>query len=240
MKYGLSFVLFALMIAGCKKDNNNDPIVTPGKDAFKDSRDNRVYKYVKIGIQTWMAENLAWLPAVNAPSDGSGTEPCYYVYGYVQSSVNGAKATTNYATYGVLYNWVAATTACPNGWHLPSDAEWTTLTDYLTNNGYGFGGIESAIGKSLAATSGWLTCASEGAVGNDQVSNNTSGFAALPGGYRTDAGEFNIFRVSASFWSSSRIGASYAWYRNLFYDYPFVHRFESSRSYGLSVRCLEN
>ncbi|MDD4178128.1 MAG: FISUMP domain-containing protein, partial [Bacteroidales bacterium] len=78
-----------------------------------------------------MKENLAYLPNVSQPDDGSQTSPFYYVYGYEGFSVPEAKTTPNYQTYGVLYNWPAALTACPQGWHLPSDNEWTILTDYL-------------------------------------------------------------------------------------------------------------
>jgi uncharacterized protein (TIGR02145 family) len=112
---------------------------------IKDARDNQTYRIVTIGSQTWMAENLKYLPSVVRPRTGSKTTPHYYVYGYDGTNVTDAKATANYNTYGVLYNWPAAMNGtassttnpsgvqgvCPDGWHLPSDAEWTELTDYL-------------------------------------------------------------------------------------------------------------
>ena len=121
---------------------------------FIDSRDGNEYNWVQIGDQIWMAENLKYLPSVVGSGTGSETTPYYYVYGYNGTNVADAKATDNYATYGVLYNWTAAmdgeassTTnpsgiqgVCPAGWHLPSDAEWTELTDYL-------GGTSVAGGK---------------------------------------------------------------------------------------------
>src|SRR4030042_875983 len=93
---------------------------------------------------------LAYLPAVSPPASESMTDPYYYVYDYNGNSVTAAKATGNYMTYGVLYNWSAAMNGaassianpsgvqgvCPTGWHLPSDAEWTQLTDYLAANGH--------------------------------------------------------------------------------------------------------
>src|SRR5574344_1981957 len=111
---------------------------------IKDARDNQTYRIVTIGSQTWMAENLKYLPSVVGPRTGSKTTPHYYVYGYNGTNVTDAKATANYNTYGVLYNWPAAMNGaassttnpsgvqgeCPDGWHLPSDAEWTELTDY--------------------------------------------------------------------------------------------------------------
>jgi uncharacterized protein (TIGR02145 family) len=110
----------------------NLPVPVTG--SFTDSRDGKTYKTVKIGDQWWMAENLAWLPAVNPVNDNSSTEKYYYVSGYNGTDVSAAKATQNYTTYGVLYNWPAAMNgaagsdanpssvqgACPAGWHIPS------------------------------------------------------------------------------------------------------------------------
>ena len=86
--------------------------------------DGKTYKTVKIGNQWWMAENLAYLPSVGPYDIQSVINPMYYVYDYLGTNVNEAKATENYRTYGVLYNWPAAKSACPIGWHLPSDEEW--------------------------------------------------------------------------------------------------------------------
>ncbi len=94
-------------------------------------QDNRNYKVVKIGDQWWMAENLAWLPSVSPPSDGSDTSPSYYVYGFEGIDVAAAKLTANYNTFGVLYNWPSTLTSCPSDWHLPSDAEWQQLEMFL-------------------------------------------------------------------------------------------------------------
>ena len=81
----------------------------------------KTYRTITVGTQTWLAENLAWLPAVNNPSDTSIQYGKYYVYGYSNKhpSVDSAKAATNYTRYGALYNWAAAQTACPVGWSLP-------------------------------------------------------------------------------------------------------------------------
>jgi len=208
--------------------------------AFEDSRDNQIYKYVTIGEQVWMAENLAYLPSVVGPATGSETEPYYYVYDYEGTSVNDAKATTHYFTYGVLYNWPAAMDGdvssssnpsgvqgiCPSGWHLPSDAEWTTLTDYL-------GGIDVAGDKMKEEGTSHWTSPNTGAT-------NESGFSALPGGYRNPGGTFNYFGSYGFWWSSTQSSAYNTWYRYLYYSYSGVNRYNNNKSFGYSVRCIRD
>lgn len=205
-----------LLIVGCGKDP-----IDPTDVTFKDTRDQHVYKYVKIGTQAWMAENLAYLPAVSPSSEGSDTLPFYYVYDYEGSSVAAAKVAAKYDTYGVLYNWEAAKIVCPSGWHLPTDAEWTTLEDNL-------GALP---GKKMKSTTEWD--------GNGN-GDNSSGFNALPGGYRRYGGGFSYFRNGTSFWSASEDAASTAWERDLGYDNDVVGRHYNYRSTGCSVRCLQN
>lgn len=208
--------------------------------AFTDTRDNRLYSAVLIGKQCWMTENLAYLPLVSPPAEGSGTNPYYYVYGYDGSNVNDAQAAGNYGTYGALYNWLAANTACPSGWHLPTTVEWETLTNYLTKKGLGYEGSGGDIGKSMASTSGWDLSTVAGQVGNDQATNNASGFSALPGGIRGDNGGFFNLGGYTSFWSSTLEGTG-ASFRTLSYDQDGMGWYGSvSLSGGFSVRCLKN
>lgn len=130
-----------------------EPTPVPGKDEMIDSRDNHKYKTVEIGEQTWMAENLAYLPKVNKPEAAATCEgePLYFVYNYDGEDVNAAKNTDEYKTLGVLYNWYAAMNqenatggdaeaipsgvqgVCPAGWHLPSKAEWKKLESFVAN-----------------------------------------------------------------------------------------------------------
>ncbi len=113
---------------------------------FTDKRDQKTYKTVKIGDQLWFAENLAYLPQVSGAAEGSTTVPYYYVYGYNGTDVAEAMATESYKTRGVLYNWLAAGGSmdsknedlpsgiqgpCPDGWHVPSEAEWNILYNYV-------------------------------------------------------------------------------------------------------------
>jgi len=143
-----------------------------------DGRDEREYRWVKIGTgataQVWMAENLAWLPSVNSTSDFSLDVAEYYVYDYDDTVVATAKATAYYSTYGVLYNWMAAHTACPSGWHLPTQIEWRSLEVYTGGTSY-----------SLKAATLWS--AHTGSVNNDDFS-----FSALPGGYHSPEQFFSL------------------------------------------------
>jgi len=144
--------------------------------SFVDERDNRTYKTTKICQQTWMAENLAYMPEVSPSKEGSNTEPYYYVYGYEGNSVSEAMATDNYKNYGVLYNWPAALNACPSGWHLPTDEEWWTMESYIYDNGH-----QNTQGTALKSTTGW----SDNGNGTDDY-----GFNALPVGMRDWDNEF--------------------------------------------------
>jgi len=213
-------------------------------DTFTDSRDGNVYKTVTIGEQVWMEENLAYLPSVVGPATGSKATPCYYVYGYDGTNVSAAKATNNYNTYGVLYNQPAAMTACPVGWRLPSDTDWTQLENYLADNGYNYdgstGGGRAKIAKSLASASGWNSHSWPGSVGNTDYPayRNKSGFSALPGG--NVYGKFESVGYEGTWWSSSEISEYYAWVRHLYYNASDIRRTDSPRENGHSVRCVWN
>lgn len=195
---------------------------------FTDPRDGKVYQTVVIGNQVWMAENLAYLPSVNMVADGSddAAGSYYYVYGYDGTNVADAKATDNYATYGVLYNWTAAMNACPDGWHLPSDAEWTELTDYL-------GGTSVAGGKlKETGTTHWNT--------PNTGATNETGFTALPGGYRGSYGSFYSIGDGGDWWSATEGSATIAWGRFMYYDYSSVGRDYANKEVGNSVRCVRD
>ncbi len=210
---------------------------------------NKRYKIQKIGNQWWMAENLAYLPAVYPSSAESDTEPRYYVYGYNGTDVSAAKQFTVYynfyTTYGVLYNWRAALAACPPGWHLPSDDEWTELENYLIANGFNYDGTITGnkIAKSMAATTNWRvysTNNSSGMIGTNPSSNNKSGFSALPGGYHYISGQIGFEGQTGLWWSSTENFEFYAWSRGLHFDYSFVSRGYHKKEYGFSVRCVRD
>jgi uncharacterized protein (TIGR02145 family) len=203
------------------------------KGTFTDSRDGQTYKWVKIGTQIWMAENLKYLPAVSPSSEGSHFDPLYYVYDYRGNSMSVAKATANFNTYGVLYNWPAAMKACPSGWHLPSDDEWKTLEMYLGMSQSEADKTEwrgTDEGKQMKSTSGW----SENGNGT-----NSSGFNALPGGTRVYTGQFNNLGGYGFWWSATENGNS-AWSRSLVHVNDLVYRKNGNKSFGYSVRCVRD
>ncbi len=214
---------------------------------FIDLRDGNEYQWVKIGNQVWMAENLKYLPVVQSNAEfqtlGINSQPGYGVYGYDGCDVATAKSQANYTTYGVLYNWFAVNSenVCPVGWHVPIDAEWTTLTDHLTNNAYGYEGSGDDIAKSMAATYGWGTDGTPGNVGNDQASNNCSGFTALPGGTRDYfGGSFGFIGDYGGWWLATAIDPEMAWCWEMYYNYNNVQSRCTFTKYGFSVRCLKD
>ncbi len=197
--------------------------------------DGREYRFATLGEQTWMIENLAYLPLVNNPLDGADDQAHYYVYDYHGSVTDVAKTWNNYKHYGVLYNWDAAMTACPEGWHLPSDEEWKTLEKYLgmlssqvDEVGWRDGG---SVGRKLKSSGGWR----DGGNGD-----NSSGFGALPGGLKSYSGKFADLEKYGNYWSSTTDQAFDAWYRWLGYEEDGVNRNTSSRRRGFSVRCVRD
>jgi len=173
--------------------------------------DGNNYTTVQIGTgksvaQIWMAENLNY---------STGNSWCY------------DNNSSNCNTYGRLYDWQTALGACPSGWHLPSDAEWTALTDFL-------GGESIAGGKMKEAGTAHWSSPNTGAT-------NSSGFTALPGGYRPNTGgSFNGLTLYAYFWSSTENSSTHAWSRYLYYDTEDVGRNYVTKPYGFSARCLQN
>ena len=220
---------------------------------FTDGRDGHKYRMVRIGIQTWMAENLAYLPAVAGPQTGSDTLPFFYVYGYDSTIVDSAKQyrfrykdplisdsfkVFTYKTYGVLYNWPAAGVSCPPGWHLPSEADWNLLIETV---GSPVGGKLKEIGRKHADadTTHWLT--------PNTGATDSSGFTAIPGGERYSLGndstireKFRYINRNAVFWSSTVRDGTNTWARHLYFDNNRFDRDWFSNSNGFSVRCLKN
>ena len=184
------------------------------------------YSTVQIGEQCWFSENCRYLPVVSPSSEGNDTDPYYYVNGYEGSTVAEAKATEYYQTYGVLYNWPAVMTEgiCPSGWHVPTDGEFTELTDFL-------GGLSVAGGKMKeAGYDHWLS--------PNTGATNSSGWTGLPGGYRY-LGGFGSDGDDGLWWSASESGSN-AWRRELNYNFDDVDRGIFGQTLGFSARCVRD
>ena len=212
--------------------------------------DGNVYNTVGIGSQCWMAENLRTTHYSNGdPIDLGATTSTTIPYRY-----NPASDSTNVSTYGYLYNWAAvmngATSSeanpsgvqgiCPTGWHVPSDAEWTALKEYVSSQSQYVCGSNSAnIGKALASTTGWDSSTSTACgVGTTQSTNNASGFNARPAGnYYASGG--NGFGYYGNFWTTTETSGN-AYSYNLSYTSPSLNRSNSGEASGFSVRCVRD
>ena len=209
------------------------------KSTVADAEGN-VYNTVKLGTQWWMAQNLkstkyrngeliGTTDTVTKNISGESTPKYQWIYKDAETKVD---------LFGRLYTWYAATDSrgvCPAGWHLATPAEWTTLATFLTDNGYGYEGSGPDIGKSLAATAEWTADATPGNVGNDPASNNSSDFAAYPGGSRSAAGSFTK-AGSAAFWWTSATGS----FRALNNNAAVLASDTTSNKNALSVRCIKD
>ena len=197
------------------------------------------YETVQIGTQCWTKTNMREPAGTQGTSstDTSSTAPYYYVKPGVDADTN-----------GYYYNWPAANQVCPAGWHLPSDDEWTQLTDYVSNAQVGAEYIyrcaqsnANSIGKALAFEKGWKNSSGECYVG-DQSSkpNNTTGFSAVPAGYYTGSSS-SLSREMAFFWSSTENSIATAYVRYLHYYNSTVYVGNQYTKYmGYSVRCLRD
>lgn len=215
---------------------------------FIDTRDGHVYKYKKIGEQTWMAENLAYLPEVNSDSAISSVDKRYYVYGYEGSDVIVAKNNKNYQKFGVLYNWPATVNgvntnnssptivqgSCPAGWHVPSDAEWMVLEGTL-------GMSEADLVKSSIRYSGYVGKKLKAPIGWDDydIFVGQSGFNALPAGL-VYKGKAIVLNRTVYFWTSTTLNETKAVYRNFYTGPGMARSVKASMEMGLSVRCVKD
>lgn len=210
--------------------------------------DGNTYNTVKLGNQCWMKENLRTTRYSNGTNIALGrststtTALRYYPNGN----------SSNVSTYGYLYNWKAvmgnslSSSAnpsgvqgiCPTGWHVPSDTEWTQLTDYVSSQSQNVcGGDNRNIAKTFASTLGWYSSTETCAVGNNPSANNASGFSAFPAGsYDSDYGYF--FGDEAYFWSTTENNDNYAYLIGLYYADAYVNRGYTNKYYIFSVRCI--
>lgn len=193
--------------------------------------DGNIYPTIQIGTQIWMAENLRTSKYCNGDTIPNVTDN-----GQWSALRSGGWSYTKYnnADLGKLYNWYAVNdprNICPCGWHVPSDAEWTVLIDYLG------GSSDAGIKMKSTETQYWRP--------NADVTNE-SGFSALPAGFRYGSGNFYsgfpYYYDLAIWWSSSQFNAGKAWDRYLSSDDVSLNRTSDATSMrrGLSVRCVKD
>jgi uncharacterized protein (TIGR02145 family) len=231
-----------LLIAGisCNSDNpvNNNNIGT-----ITDA-DGNVYQTVRIGNQVWMAENLRatkYNDGSVISSDASWNNAALPNYCFYQNTTN----SDSIEKYGALYNWHVVNNAnpkkiAPTGWHVPSDAEWDTLQNYLIAKGCNWDGTMTGnkIAKSLAAKTDWETDTTAGTIGCDATKNNSSGFSALPGGHRSGSGIF--YARDATWWSATQADTSSVYYRYLGTGLTYLLRGSSNYSCGFAIRLVRD
>ena len=205
-----------------------------------DTRDSKTYNTILIGTQCWFAQNLNIGTKINGSGEQTNNSLIEkYCYNDLESNCDG---------YGGLYQWAEMvqylngatnTTSwspvptgnvqgiCPTGWHLPTDAELSTLTTFL-------GGVNIAGGKMKEAGYSHWSSPNTGAT-------NSSGFTGLPGGERDDYGVFHFLTNSGYFWSSSEYSSTNGWVRGLYFADEVVGRSNSiSKTFGFSSRCVQD
>ena len=193
------------------------------------AQSNNTFQDIKIGTQQWASANLNVSNFVNgdtipeAKTDeewekaGIDKKPawCYYD----NNPENGVK-------YGKLFNWYAVNDPrglSPDGYHIPTDEEWTTLINYL-------GGEENA-GAKMKSRSGWK---------GDGNGSNSSGFTALPGGSRYNYGQFRLIENISFWWSSTELDPTVSWFRCMYSSNNDIIKHYAFKSHGLSVRCIHD
>jgi uncharacterized protein (TIGR02145 family) len=234
--------LFLIFTSSCKKDNDNSTLYDPTNSEETNGKttavfntgvtygtltdqDGNVYKTVTIGTQIWMAENLRTtkyndgtaIPNVIYKDEWSNLRTGAYVN--YENSISAEFI----ATCGRLYNWYAVNTGklAPKGWHVPTDAEWTTLINFL-------GGKYAAGKLKETGTTHWKTF-------NTGATNET-GFTALPGGYY---GFYDILH-SGYWWSATEQNATSAWSYYMYNNTTILETYNYSKGAGFSVRCVRD
>jgi uncharacterized protein (TIGR02145 family) len=201
----------------------------------KDIEGNK-YPSIIIHGQEWMQKNLAVSKYRNGDLIPTGLNDAKWEYTTTGAYAIYGDVASNNTTYGKVYNWYAVNDSrglCPAGWHVPSDAEWTTLINYLDPNADG-GNYTNIAGGKMKSTTGW-TSPNSGAT-------NESGFTGLPGGVRVSLGTYLDVGSYGYWWSSTENISNYAWGRTLYYYYSKVFRsyYFFNKHYGFSVRCVRD
>lgn len=204
--------------------------------------DGNIYNTVVIGNQEWMTENLKTthyndgtpIPHVTDKEVWRNlTTPAMCWYDNNEAYKN---------TFGALYNWYVISTnkICPEGWRVPTEADWNNLENYLTEHGYSSISGENSVGKALASSQGWKVSMDPGTVGYNQEGNNGSGYKGYPGGIRFSNGDFRHKAENAKWWSADESSCSEAIIRFLSYEDGRFSQFSNRKENGFSIRCVRD
>lgn len=243
------FVSLFFILTSCSSDESDSGGNGNNNLTSINDIDGNSYNIVQIGTQIWTKENLNVSKYKNGDPIQQVTDPytwqslntgawCYY-----------ANNTANGTVYGKLYNWHAINDPrglAPEGWHIPTDDDWTLLKDYLIANGYNYDGTVSGnkIAKSLASKNLWFDFSTyqNGAISNDLSLNNTSGFTGLPAGTRwaDPTVSFNALGTNAVWWSSTSSSNNIAIRYGLVNTSVDLNRYGSSKQYGYSIRLIKD
>jgi uncharacterized protein (TIGR02145 family) len=221
------FILSIMLTHSCSKGNDSIKVSDSGiRDA-----DGNVYTSVQIGTQVWIKENLKTTKYKNGDLIGTTTPDTLnistesspkYQWAYEGNEIN-------VSIYGRLYTWYAITDSrniCPAGWHVPTDAEWSALNSLLGGEGVSGGKLKET------GLSHWITPNSD--------ADNSSGFTAIPGGWRYYGGASEYIGYFSYWWSSTEENGDNAWWQQVNYVNPNFSRNTMNKKYGLSVRCIKD
>ncbi len=240
-------IFITLLFAGCDefqwdlpRDNPMDNTSEETEDTTPEvitDYDGNTYKTVKIGDQTWMAENLKTTHyADGTPIDLVENASAWESLGYEEKAYSYYdNSSANIEAYGLLYTWSAAVNGnnsssgyvqgvCPDGWHLPGSEEWDELEAFISNDG-------NKPGEALKSTDGWY---------NNGNGTNHYGFNALPAGKRWYDGKYDYAGENAVFWSATESGSSHGYFRSLSYSGSYIYSDSRVKDEGYSVRCVKD
>ena len=227
-KQAVILLIGILLIVSCYKTTTPTKSFVCG-DTISDV-DGNTYHTVSIGTQCWMQENLKTSKYKDSTVIPNATDNGAWLANISGAYVVYDNNSANNTTYGKLYNWYTVNTGklAPAGWHVPTDAEWTTLTTYL--------GGENIAGDKMKATTLWIPF-------TGITNTNSSAFTGLPAGARSDyQGLFYYIGSGGFFWSSTALPSPSinAWSRSLGYNNSNAYRIFNTKQNGFSVRCVKD
>lgn len=241
---GLSVAL-VLSSSSCKKDTTTTTIITHDTiyEGTVVDRQGTQYKTITLGKQTWMAENLKATVYNDSTPIVNEKDPVAWLDLSSGAYCNYNNIDSLGVKYGRLYNWYAVETAklCPEGWHVPSDADWDSLVVYLVYQNYDYLNYGTvAVSQAMASNVGWATSTTEGAPGYSLSSNNECKFSAYPSGYMN--GSFHGLSFLAKWWSSTQDSDDTSNASNMSMDNNLVYPSERNvpKILGHSVRCIKD